>query len=229
MDKKRAKEKLGGIYIFVGVVFCLIAIILLAYPQLPYILNAVSINSPEKEEEKISKPIFEEEEEEEEEVVEEPTLELPPIDPDLPEENYIIIPKIGVNAVIQTGENAGEALDKGPWIVNDYSDPESRYLQETTRSIIIASHRFGYSSWSEEKRTRISFFNLPETKIGDRVTVIWNQREYVYEIVQVGETTYVEKYDTDLILYTCRYYNSPIRIFRYANLVLINDEVPQTL
>ena len=94
---------------------------------------------------------------------------------------------------------------------------------------MIASHRFGYSSWSEEKRRLISFFNLPETKVGNRITIIWNQRKYVYEIVEVGETTYVENYDTDLILYTCRYYNSPVRIFRYANLVLINDEVPQSL
>jgi LPXTG-site transpeptidase (sortase) family protein len=226
--KKNVREKIGGIYITVGIFFCILAVALLAYPQLPYILNATSISSPEKEEENLTEPIFAQEKEEEE-VIEEPTLELPEKDTDLPEENYIVIPKIGVNAVIQTGENAEEALDKGPWIVNDYADPESRYLQETSKSIIIASHRFGYSSWSDEKRTKISFFNLPNTKVGDRVTVIWNQREYVYEIVEVGETTYVEEYDTDLILYTCRYYNSPIRIFRYANLVFINGEVPETL
>lgn len=224
MSKKRIKSKIGDIYITVGVTFCILAILLLAYPQLPYLLSAISVNTPKKEEEKITQPIFEEETFEE--VIEGATLELPKKDFDLPKENYIIIPKIGVNSQIQVGSNAEEALDSGPWIVNDYADPESRYLRETSKSIIIASHRFGYSSWSEEKRRLISFFNLPETNVGDRIIIVWDQREYVYEIVEIGDTTYVENYDTDLILYTCRYYNSPIRIFRYANLVLINDETP---
>jgi sortase (surface protein transpeptidase) len=229
MAKKSFRSKIGGLYISFGVLFLLLAGVLLIYPQLPHILNTLSINTPEKEEENITQPIYAQEEEPVVEEPEEPVLTLPDSDPTLPEQNYIIIPKIGVDAVIQEGEDSEAALENGPWIVPDYATPESRYLEETPRSVIIASHRFGYSSWSEQKRREISFFNLPETKIGDRIIVIWNQREYVYEIVEVGETTYVEEYDTDLILYTCRYFNSPVRIFRYANLVLINDEVPETL
>lgn len=224
---KPLSKKIGNTYITVGVIFCILAVILLAYPQLPHILNAVSINSPEKEEERISKPIYIEEQNEV--IVEKPVLELPPRDFSLPDENYLIIPKVGVDSVIQTGSDADEELDEGPWLIPDYANPESRYLKETNRSIVIASHRFGYSSWSEEKRRRISFFSLPETQEGDRVKILWNQREYIYEIVEVGETAYVEDYDTDLILYTCKYYNTPTRIFRYANLVYINGEVPPTL
>jgi sortase (surface protein transpeptidase) len=229
MGKKSFRSKIGGLYITFGVVFVVLAAALLIYPQLPHILNTLSINTPEKEEENITEPIYAEEKEPEDEPTTEPEITLPDIDPTLPDKNYILIPKIGVDAQIQEGEDAEAALENGPWIVPDYATPESRYLEETPRSVIIASHRFGYSSWSEQKRREISFFNLPETKKGDRIVVIWNQREYVYEIVEEGQTTYVEEYDTDLILYTCRYFNSPVRIFRYANLVLINDEAPETL
>lgn len=228
MQKDKFKQRVSNIYISIGILFCILAIVLLVYPQLPYIFNTFSINTPEKEQQKLTQPIYEEEQPTEEKE-EEPELTLPSIDPSLPETNHIKIPVIGVDAQIQEGENYEEALDKGPWIVPDYADPESRYLGETSKSIIIASHRFGYSSWSEEKRRKISFFNLPETKVGDRIVIVWNQREYVYEIVEVGESTYVEDYDTDLVLYTCRYFNSPVRIFRYANLVLINKEVPKSI
>jgi sortase (surface protein transpeptidase) len=227
MQKTKFRQKISNIYISLGILFCILAVALLIYPQLPHIFNTLSINSPEKEEEKLTQPVYEKQQPPEE-IEKEFGVTLPSIDSSLPKTNHIKIPTIGVDAQIQEGENYEEALDDGPWIVPDYGDPESRYLGETSKSIIIASHRFGYSSWTEEKRRKISFFNLPETKVGDRVVIIWNQREYVYEIVEIGESTYVEDYDTDIVLYTCRYFNSPVRIFRYANLVLINGEVPES-
>ena len=227
MKKKEFRNKIGHTYIRIGIFFFVIAGVLLIYPQFPYILNILSVNTPEKEEDTITQPIFSKEQVYTQEEPEEELLTLPDIDSDLSKENYIVIPKIGVDTIIQEGEDSQKALENGPWIVPDYATPENRYLGETTKSIIIASHRFGYSSWSEEKRRLISFYNLPNTKIGDRIILIWDQREYVYEIVEVGQTTYVEDYDTDLILYTCKYFNTPERIFRYANLVTINGEVPE--
>ncbi|MCD4756241.1 hypothetical protein K8R20_01325 [bacterium] len=221
--KKGFRQRIGSIYIFTGIVFCLIATALLAYPQLPYIFNFLSINTPEKEEENIILPIYQDEIVEE--VIEETLLTLPPIDTTLPIQNILLIHNIGVNAEIQVGEDSHKALANGPWIVTDYANPESRYLEETSKSIIIASHRFGYSSWPKEKRTAVSFFSLPETKVGDSITIVWNQREYLYNIVELDQDTHIKEYDTDLILYTCHYYNSPIRIFRYANLVSINGQV----
>jgi sortase (surface protein transpeptidase) len=222
------QRKIGNIYIGVGTFFCLCAVLLLAYPQLPLILNILSINSPEIERESITQSIYAEEIEEiEEEIIEEEEEEiivLPPRKLELPNVNRIYIPKIGMGADIQTDEDPNIALDKGPWIVPDYADPESRYLRETFRPILIASHRFGYSSWSQEKRNTISFFNLPNTNVGDIVILVWNQREYTFEIFDMDESTFVRETDADLILYTCMYYNSPLRIFRYAYLTTINGE-----
>ena len=222
------QRKIGNIYIGLGVFFCVCAVILLAYPQLPLILNLLSINSPEIEKESITQPIYAEEEpeeiREEEPLEEDDLIVLPPQKPELPEVNRLYIQKIGVNADIQTDEDPNIALDNGPWIVPDYANPENRYLGESFRPILIASHRFGYSSWSEQKRNSISFLRLNQTGIGDNITIIWNQREYVYTIFDMDEETFVRETDADLILYTCMYYNSPTRIFRYAYLTTINGE-----
>ena len=224
MKTKKLLDTAGTIYTIIGGIFCFAALALLAYPQLPTILNKLNFNSPEKEVQTLNTPISSDTTTP---TTEEPNtlqIKLPEKDYSLTEKNTLIIPKIGVNAEIMTGQDSIEALKQGPWIVYDYADPEQNYLQETTKSIIIASHRFGYSSWSTEYRNQISFFNLPKTIIGDNVVIIWNQREYIYQISAVEESSYVKDIDSDLILYTCKYYNSPIRIFRYANLISINGE-----
>ncbi len=221
------QKKVGNIYIATGIFFCICAVFLLAYPQLPLILNLFSLNSPEIEKDSITQPIYAEESDKEEVIEsteEDNILTLPPIKAELPIENRIYIPKIGVNSEIYTDENPDIALDKGPWIVPDYANPESRYLQESFRPILIASHRFGYSSWSQEQRNSISFFNLPNTEVEDTIIIIWNQREYVYTIFDKDESTFVRETDADLILYTCMYYNSPNRLFRYAYLTTINND-----
>ena len=223
MKKQKILNIAGTTYTIIGAIFCFVSLVLLAYPQLPAILNKLNFNSPEKEVQTLNTPVSSTITPSSEEPTT-PQSTLPEKDTSLTEKNTLIIPKIGVNAEIMTGQDSAEALKLGPWIVYDYADPEQNYLQETTKSIIIASHRFGYSSWSTEHRNLISFFNLPRTVVGDNVVIIWNQREYIYQISQVEESTYVKDVDADLILYTCKYYNSPIRIFRYANLISINGE-----
>lgn len=219
---KKALNKVGNLYLSVGVILLLLSGALLAYPQLPYIFNALEINTPDQEVENISQPIFEQEKEEIIPVVEVKKM-LPPADENISFTNKLIIPSIGVNAEIIEGDNSTNALYRGPWRVPDYATPESNYLDQTDRSIIIASHRFGYSSWSREKRDLISFYHLPQTSVGNTVVIDWNQREYVYEIIDIDESDLIKPVDADLILYTCKYYNSPVRIFRFANLISIND------
>jgi len=222
MKKKKVLNTTGNIYTIIGATMCLAAIALLAYPQLPFLFNKLNLNSPQTEAESLNTPVTPEP------VVntivpeEIPQIKLPEKDISLAETNTLIISKIGVKAEIMAGEDSVEALKKGPWIVYGYADPEQNYLGETSKSIIIASHRFGYSSWSTEYRNTISFFNLPQTTVGDHIVIIWNQREYVYEISVVDESKYIKDIDADLILYTCKYYDSPLRIFRFANLVSIN-------
>jgi len=221
MKRDKIINTTGNIYIIVGAILTFASISLLAYPQLPYIFNKLNISSPEVEAKTLQTPVAENDQNDTQPPVP-PQITLPEKDTSLTETNTLIIPKIGVKAKIMTGKDPLKALDKGPWIVYDYANPEQNYLQETIKSVIIASHRFGYSSWSTEYRNKISFFNLPNTKVGDSVVIIWNQREYVYKIFKTDENKYIKDIDADLILYTCKYYNSPIRIFRFANLVSIN-------
>ncbi len=140
---------------------------------------------------------------------------LPPFDPSLTKTNTLIIESIGVNSPIYEGADPKEALQQGPWIVNDFHIPPDQ-----TPPVIIASHRWGGIGWNVNERTLKSFYNLPKTKVGDKIVIIWDQRKYEYVIDQVGEGDKIEKYDADLILYTCKlYWESPIRIFRYAHRV----------
>lgn len=222
MNRKKIVNTTGNIYLFIGLLLCFVSLSLLAYPQLPFVFNKLNINSPEVEAQTLTEPVSTTATTQEDIDIDIPEIKLPEKDTSLSASNTLIIPKIGVKAKIIEGKDSKKALDKGPWIVPDYANPEQRYLQETSKSIIIAAHRFGYSSWSTEYRNKYSFFNLPDTKKGNSVVIVWNQREYVYEIVKAEDGKYISKTDADLILYTCKYFNSPIRIFRYANLVSIN-------
>lgn len=213
MKRRRNINKLFDIYVIVGFSFIVLTLILITIPISPYIWYRVNPQAVNKDVEKIVKEITQEEEviterEEEEE------LQPPPLNPDLPKGYFVVIPSIGVNSPITASKDYKQALRKGTWIVNDYGTPESNSLP-----IILASHRYGYASWGNKLRDKIAFYNLPNTKVGDRVSIYWNQREYIYEIYAKEESTYISDYTGDLILYTCKYYNSPGRIFRYANRV----------
>ncbi|MCH7951907.1 hypothetical protein IH980_04180 [Patescibacteria group bacterium] len=142
----------------------------------------------------------------------------PAVDPSLPKEGRVRIAKIGVDTSIleESAENYEKALRKGVWRVPGFGTPFERRFPS-----ILVAHRFGYLSWSNAYRKKNSFFNLPKLSPGDRVEIIWQQRRYVYEIYGGDETERVTDYTADLILYTCRYLESPIRIFRYAKLVAI--------
>jgi sortase (surface protein transpeptidase) len=140
----------------------------------------------------------------------------PPFDPNLPQQNSIKIEKIGVDTAIieESYETHENALRQGVWRVPDLGNPFER-----DKPTIMAAHRFGYLAWTNEYRRQNSFFNLPKLEAGDKVEVIWNQRKYTYEIYEADEGEDITDYSADLILYTCRFLESNIRIFRYARLV----------
>lgn len=214
--KQKDPKFLKGIlklYSFIGYLLWFIAIIFISIPILPHIWYRVDASATEEEVENLYIPEFStsfadiNEQYSEQREYEE---NLPLFDNTLPTKNFIRIKSIGVDSPINEGENYETALETGAWIVNNYSTPDySEY------PVIIASHRFGYITWSTDFRKRISFYNLPKTDIGDTVEIIWEQREYIYEIYDIGEGNTITDYDADLILYTCKMYNSPIRIFRY--------------
>lgn len=212
MKNKQKYNKLLDMYTLIGFGFILFTLILIAIPISPYIWYRINPEAVNKDVEKIVKEVVAQEEEIEEKIEDE--ILPPPFNPDLPQGYFVLVESVGINSPITASKDYHQALRKGSWIVSDYGTPENNSLP-----IILAAHRYGYASWGNEKRNRIAYYNLPNTDIGDKVSIYWNQREYIYEIYGKEEGTYISDYTGDLILYTCKYYNSPVRIFRYANRV----------
>ena len=135
----------------------------------------------------------------------------------LPEGHYLSIPRIGVDTTVweASSERYDEALRKGVWRVSDFASPD----KPEGKPVILAAHRFGYLDWTQDYRLKNSFYDLPKLKNGDMVEIVWNQHRYTYQIQRVEEGTEITDYSSDLILYTCKFLVSPVRIFVYAKLV----------
>lgn len=211
MIKKKFISKIANIYTVLGFTFILLAIVLVATPVAPYIIYRISPSETTNEANKISETIDNKNIDTQNNTAldYQPTLDL-----SLPETPYIVIPSIGVYSPISTISDYMEALKHGSWMVPDFGTPTN-----SISPIIVAAHRFGYISWGTDTRNRISFYNLPKTKVGDTIKIIWQQREYNYKIYKAEEGTSITDYSANLILYTCKYFNSPQRIFRYAKLI----------
>lgn len=140
----------------------------------------------------------------------------PPLDPDLPVQNRLLIPSLGVDTTIEEAptENYEDAFRKGVWRVPDFGDAFNR-----EKPMILAAHRFGYLAWTNQYRRENSFYNLPKLKLGDQVEVIWGQRKYLYEVYGEEEAEEITNYGADLILYTCKFLESDERIFKYGRLI----------
>ncbi len=215
MNQKFLKV-LSKIYLVFGIVLIFFAFSIIAITFYPQIWYSLSKTATETEAATIQEQLTEIEEYEPEEIekIEESKVTLPPLDTSLPKENILRIASIGVDSKISQKQNADEGLEEGIWIVPGFGTPEINDLP-----IIIAAHRFGYVYWSSDFRQKSSFYNLPKLRVGDRVQIIWDQRSYEFEVYKVEDNTQITDYDADLILYTCRMYNSPVRVFRYLNRV----------
>lgn len=223
-EKNKAKlNKVLNLYIGIGVGLWVIAGLLILTPIFPQIwyqlfptahANELSslIDSVDEDVDKFgqirSKYTVEEPKPEPE-----PEDLLPPFNSSLPVTPQLRIPKMGVDSQIFTGADWNSALNQGPWIVNDFGTPDNQFAP-----IIIASHRWGGIGWTVDERNKKSFLKIHDTVAGDVITIYWGQREYKYQIYKGNESTAIEDYDADLIIYTCKlYWESPIRVFRYAN------------
>lgn len=207
MNRKQIISGISNVYTILGFILLTISFILIAIPISPYIFYRLSPNQTEKDVTIISQDL----EKKDNLTITISDSTLPETDLSLPKENLLLIPNINVHTPISTEKESENALKEGSWIVPDYGTP-----MNGNSPIIIAAHRFGYIYWDRETRNKISFYHLPDTKIGDEIAIIWDQREFKYEITAVEESTNISDYSADLILYTCKYFNSPVRIFRYA-------------
>lgn len=139
----------------------------------------------------------------------------PPYNPDLPDGNWLVIPRIGTRAELHQGSDSATELQKGLWQVPDFGTAGSRDLP-----MIVAGHRYGWDWWWKTDYWKYhSFYLLPELEVGDRVEVISDHRKWIYEVYAGEEGTEITDYSADLILYTCKDLSSPIRFFKYARLV----------
>ncbi len=215
-DKVKIRVFSTAYFVIGALLICLgTAIIILArYPQVWYSLE---INTVENEFETLTKSIEVDLEEYERKIKKEkreeilqPQKTLPALDFSLPTDNFLYIKSVNIKSQIYEGEDYEKLLEKGIWRVHDFGTPEENKVT------ILSSHRFGHFSWTQQQRNTQSFFHLPNTRVGDKIEIVWNQRKYVYEIYNLEEDTNITDYNADLILYTCKLYNSPVRIFRYA-------------
>lgn len=139
----------------------------------------------------------------------------PAFNPDLPTGEWLSIPRIGVRSSLVETKDSAEALKTGLWLVPGYGHPGDNSLP-----IIVAAHRFGWNWWWQSDYWQYnSFYRLPETEPGDMIEVIADQRKWIFEIYAGEEVDEITDYDADLILYTCKFLNSPIRHIRYARLI----------
>jgi|GEM_PF-781551 len=144
-----------------------------------------------------------------------PVKYLPVYDETLPEGNWLVIPRIGVRSELQKNPDFEKSLERGLWQVPDFGDPGS-----TDLPMIVAGHRYGWDWWWKSDYWKYnSFYLLPSLQVGDRVEVISDHRKWLYEVYASEEGEQISDYSGDLILYTCKYLNSPARFFRYARLV----------
>lgn len=140
---------------------------------------------------------------------------LPPQDPTLPEGTWLVIPRIGIRTQPVVSEDPEVALKDGVWQVPGYGEPG-----DTNMPLILAAHRYGWQWWWKTDYWKYhSFYLLPDLEPGDIVEVIHDQRKYYYEIYAGEEGEDITDYSADMILYTCKFLNSPLRHFRYARLV----------
>jgi hypothetical protein len=202
----KTTKRLRAFFVGAGLILWVGASIAAIIPMAPHVLYRLSPKTPDI----LAKTIAD--------TVPNPTITppvtkptLPDLDSTLSKENSLKITKIGVNGLIHEGENWEEILKTGIW-----RDPDL-FTPETGRPVILAAHRWGYLAWTNNFRRLNSFFNLPKLKSGDNIEIIWNQRRYTYQVDEIFEGEIITDFDTDLILYTCQLWNSPVRVFVHAH------------
>ncbi len=124
------------------------------------------------------------------------------------DKQYLRIPKIGVETQIYEGNET--VLEKGVWRM-----PEKGRPYDIDKPTVLAAHRWGLETLTNEYRSKHLFYKLPDLRPGDEINIIWDNIDYKYKIVTVEESENVSRL-TDLILITCKYFDSPVRIFVYA-------------
>lgn len=138
----------------------------------------------------------------------------------LPTENRLVIPKIGVNMKIVEGTNE-KALYAGAWHIPKTSTPDKG------GNTVLSGHRFQYLSGPN------TLMLLNEMKPGDPIIVYWQGEEYDYRVeeIKIISKTQVEilknTEDDRLTIFTCNppyRYNAEERLVVFAKKIVPESE-----
>ncbi|MBI4089915.1 MAG: sortase [Candidatus Kerfeldbacteria bacterium] len=89
----------------------------------------------------------------------------------VPQDNRLVIPKIGVNYEIVEGPDE-RALDRGIWRIPQTSTPDQG------GNTVLTGHRFRYLSGPK------TLYLLDQMQIDDIIIVYWQGQEYDYKVVE---------------------------------------------
>ncbi len=124
--------------------------------------------------------------------------------------NKIQVKSVGIDALIYECATSVCGLTKGVWRLPDFGTPIN-----DNSPIVLAAHRWGPDNLSTADRIKNLFYNADKIFEGDMIELTWNNKVYKYKVTYKEENSYITK-NSDLILVTCKYYNSDIRIIVYA-------------
>jgi sortase (surface protein transpeptidase) len=127
------------------------------------------------------------------------------VNSNLPEETTLIIPSIGVNATVNYDRSGESGLEKGVWQPPNFGDPISGL------PMLMMSHKYGLFGWSNDYRVQNSFGSLHLLNPGDKIIIIYEQREFEYIVTDKYEAAEPTEVNSDLMLYTCKTFRSDIR------------------
>jgi len=129
--------------------------------------------------------------------------------------NRLIITKIGVNAPIVESDNEQYGLSRGAWHMPDSSTPD------TGGNTVITGHRFRYLP-----PNNVTFYLFDKLEAGDLVSVIWEEKNYIYKIretkiVPNTEISILEKTNEPILtMFTCHpIYSTKQRLVIIADLI----------
>jgi len=116
----------------------------------------------------------------------------------IPEDNRLVIPKIGVDVAVVEGKNEEAALLKGAWRNPKTSDPAKG------GNTVISGHRFRF-----RPPNNTTFYLLDKLSVGDPFLIYWQGVEYDYIVTEtkiVAPTTLEilnNTADPQVSLFTC--------------------------
>jgi len=164
----------------------ILGLLLIIYPFIPEIINRIAPPDATESPYRVENP--------EEVGIEEVVSDT------IPEDNRVVIPKIGVDAKILEGDSlAVLSREEGVW-----RDPDTK-TPENGGNMVISGHRFQYTP-----PNMVTLYNLDKVEVDDTMIVYWDGKEYDFKVteIKVVEPTAIEIKDntpgkTVLTIYTC--------------------------